>query len=283
MLPLCVLISLVLHGVFLSLSGSLWWREDVLDKPLLLVPTVDVELSSLDGLAHRSAIDRSSIGSEIRVPKNTLPQLVDDLLQDQNISDSLSKDSRNQDGETVSLQNIDDSQWKDAAKLSSSKDKESRDQQKKRAYDRLVKLKSEEMLRRMLKEKARLEKRFSDRVTSPRTSESKAKDLKDASFAQDTAAAFTLEHESFHRAVRLEIGRFYALPEVYRRSHLHLSATLQVVFDKDGIVLSQSIRDSSQDVIFDEIAMESVQKASFPAPPKDLVGKVVLIYFQPNT
>ena len=76
------------------------------------------------------------------------------------------------------------------------------------------------------------------------------------------------------------IRRNYVLPEVYELKNSHIQAVVELLISDDGGITKLTLRSSSQNALFDQLALKTVENsAPFPAPPRDQAGKVITITF----
>ena len=81
--------------------------------------------------------------------------------------------------------------------------------------------------------------------------------------------------------VKVWIQRNYALPEIYELKNTHIKAVVELVLSEQGGIAKLSLVSSSQNPIFDQLALKTVEKAApFPTPPPEWVGKVIVLPFE---
>ncbi len=79
------------------------------------------------------------------------------------------------------------------------------------------------------------------------------------------------------------IQRNYALPEIYELKNANIKAVIHLVLNEHGGIMKLVLGISSQNVLFDQLAMKTVEKsAPFPTPPSDWVGRTIILPFEPK-
>ncbi len=80
-----------------------------------------------------------------------------------------------------------------------------------------------------------------------------------------------LQHEDFQNLIDRHVKQFWLLPQWLASKNL--AARLRVRIDANGVLISREILRSSGNADFDEIVLETVQKANpFPKPPDKFVS-----------
>lgn len=141
-------------------------------------------------------------------------------------------------------------------------------------------------LDRLLKEKARLEKKFSKKEqTSPldRTLKQRKKDLAQL-HDQIKLGQEGNEDDAYRRILQRWVAKNYALPKVYQLNVSEKKAVVEMTIDGSGEIRHLKLTQSSQDAVFDKLAMNTIKKsAPFPRPPRDWVGRAIVFPFENNT
>ena len=79
------------------------------------------------------------------------------------------------------------------------------------------------------------------------------------------------------------IQKHYSLPDIYELKNSHIKAVVQLVLNQQGGIAKLSLISSSQNELFDQLALKTIENASpFPAPPQDWVGKAITLPFEIN-
>lgn len=257
--------SLVGHGAVLA-AGV--WRG-VAQPPVALPLNLEVVLQWEK--AEVSGLKGAEKNHEISVPRRVLPQ----LPRHQKIAQSAGG------GKAVALPAVEgavvpEAQHKKAAAVGQAGEAQ--------AAARLA-LKKQEALRRLLKEKARKEQRHSDKVASPQVEKTQIKQ-KQAGEAPALSEQEVEERSQrialFSQEVQLSIARYYSLPDVYRYANQDLKSSVAVVLDHSGAILRMKLERSSGDVRFDALSMRVIRRAApLPHPPKEMVGREMVLHFTP--
>ena len=268
--PLIAAFSFLCHA--LILSSSLWSLWPSSREKVFELPRVEVELGTFFDGGEVAGLKRQDVveGEEIRVPKALLPQLtahqkVEDepKAAEESVEASLKAKPQPDAGqETVPAQSV-------------ARDK---NLEKKEAYQTLRK---KEALERLLKEEARKKQRFAKKITSPKVKESKAK-RRSVRVKAASSPMVSLLLAEFSRKMQLSVGRYYALPEIYRYSKKNLRSAIMILLSEEGEIVSVRIDRSSGDASFDALSMRIVREAApYPPPPEDIVGRQIVLHFAP--
>jgi TonB family protein len=217
---------------------------------------IEAELAvGLEGMGQEDTIDRSVKGKEIRVIKQTLPQLTKSFEVEEKKEEKLADI-----GETFA-------------------DPELEKKEKKRKA--AARLKKKEALRRLLKERARRDKKFAEKTTSPiaKKLQARKRELEGKEFSLGSKKKLN----KFKRQVQASVRRYYSLPEVYRVSAKPLKTAIRVKLDESGHIVDIAVSKSSGDEGFDAIGVNTMKKAApLPPPPRELVGKPFILNFSPE-
>lgn len=212
---------------------------------------IEADLSfDVSGEAKLDSIDQAVKGEELKVQKQVLPQ----LTKTYEVEEAPAKDVADE-GEVV-----------DTAEL----------EREKRERLAAVKLKKKEALRRLLKEKARQEKKFAEQTTSPILGKLEARKRE----LETGGLTLSMKVKGFLKKVKSSVQRNYSIPEIYRRSNREMIASFVLVLDKDGQIKTLKLSKSSGETGFDSLGKETIRKsAPLPRPPKELVGKEFVLNF----
>lgn len=254
LLKLLVGVSFLLHVVLLVVNFDAIFSSD--RKPMEDEWEIEAELAvGIEGEGKQDSIDRSVKGDEIKVIKQTLPQLTKSFEVEKEKEEKLADV-----GETVV-------------------DPELEKEEKKRKA--AARLKKKEALRRLLKERARREKKFADKTTSPiaKKLQARKRELEGKEFSLGSQKKIS----RFVREVQAAVKRYYSLPEVYRVADKPLKTAIRVKLDESGQIVDIAVSKSSGDEGFDTIGVNTMKKASpLPPPPRELVGKPFILNFSPE-
>lgn len=88
--------------------------------------------------------------------------------------------------------------------------------------------------------------------------------------------------ESGYRSViKALIQKHYILPEVYELKHSDIKATVQLLVNQEGGIEKLTLVNSSQNPLFDQLALKTVENsAPFPPPPREELGSVMILDFE---
>lgn len=223
--------------------------------------TIETQLVEDFGSAEQDSLKQAKPAEELRVAKNMLPQLTKSSVQE-----ALSQQSST-DGEE------DKTQDKDLMNDLEDQKKKERQERKRLALERL------------LKEKARLNKKFAKKTTAPLDAVlKKRKNELDKRYQSNILLSGKISKtHGYAGTLRSWIARFYSIPELYRIREKKLTATVEMIIDRKGQVKKLMLASSSSDQQFDSLALDTIKKAEpFPRPPRHWVGKVITVPFQPN-
>lgn len=206
----------------------------------------------IKGEQQEDSIDNSVKGDEIKVNKQILPQLTKTF-------------------------EVEKDQPKKAADIGEVFD-EKKDVAEERKREAAVKLKKEEALRRLLKERARNEQKFADNTTSPLANKLQAR--KRELEGNDFSLGSEKKVLKFVKQVQIAVKRNYLIPEIYRNSTKEMKVGVGVVLDKLGQIEKIGIATPSGNEGFDQLGIETIKKAApLPVPPKELIGKEFVLNF----
>jgi protein TonB len=141
----------------------------------------------------------------------------------------------------------------------------------------LLVLQKKQALERLLKEKARNEKKFDKETKSP------LNEVLLARKKQLTQGAPGIGDESFAqygKMLKKWMQNYYSMPEIYALQKVTGQTVIELMLDGHGNIKSITTVTSSGNASFDQLALSTVQRAApFPAPPPELVGKKIHYHF----
>jgi TonB family protein len=246
--------SLFIHVIFIGIGVDSFLSTE--RAPIENEWEIEADLAvGIKGDGKVDSIDRSKKGDEIKVNKQILPQLTKSFEIERQKTKKVADL-----GETF----VDPELQRETKKNSAA-----------------AKLKKREALRRLLKERARKNKKFADQTTSPiaKRLQARKRELEGKEFSLGSEKKWN----RFVKEVQISIRRFYSLPEVYRSKSSNLKTVISVKLDRRGQILDIKVSESSGDKSFDDIGISTIKKAApLPAPPKDLVGKSFVLNFNPT-
>jgi TolA protein len=142
--------------------------------------------------------------------------------------------------------------------------------------DAAVKLKKQEAIDRLLKEKARENQKFADVTSSPLS------DSLQRRKAQLAVNGGGSEASNYALHIQRSVRKFYSIPETYRIKGDALTAQIKISISPTGAILVMEVENSSGETGFDQLVMDIIRKAEpLPAPPTELIGKQLLLSFNP--
>jgi TonB family protein len=264
LLRACLALSLLAHAVVyvglqrFPLSGErLKERGDEVAITALLEYEWD---------AKSPSIRASKQSEEIRVAKQTLPQLTKELTT----SAQPAKKVPGGPTETNRPAMTDD-------RPPSSPKKGRRLDPKEQKAAEIAKL---EALQRLLKEKARQDKKFAQQDHSPRNKvlAKRQQQLEERQLLQEQLALTS--GAKYAGKIRQWVKRHYSVPEVYRLQQRAVKAVVYITLDRSGGLKALKLKESSGDPAFDSLALRALESsAPFPKPPPEWVGKTVAYAF----
>lgn len=263
-----VWISVVVHLIILFFNPYLWLFRSHPDVPDWVIEAELVDMGQFTQERPDSVKDAVQ-GEEISIREKSLPQVTKKFaLEDQ-------KDT----SEKISDPDPEDKTLGEKAEISKEKVKEflapkptvspADESIKKIALDRL------------LKEKARQEKKFAKETSSPLNENL----LKRKEELKNLAKGYSLVgmNTGYGGVLKKWISRRYTLPDIYNYKDSNIRATVQVILDLSGNIQNINLIESSLNPVFDNLVLKTIQDASpFPSPPPDWVGKVISFPFEPG-
>ncbi|MCY4381181.1 MAG: cell envelope integrity protein TolA [Proteobacteria bacterium] len=277
---LSIISSLIFH---VALLYSVYVHSEKQPDPELLDEVLDIEVMPVKSISrNQEVLSKAKASSEIKVPEKILPQLPKHVkvVRDEGV--------RLQEQELPSQQKVKSHKSSQPSRQStpviSQTERKKREMLKQQA---LLALKSkrqgileQDMARRLVKEKARKLKKFSKTLESPESKISATKNAK--SWTLDGDSSQSIEIRAFVLAMQKKVGRNYALPEVYKFQYNALKTTVRIVLMRDGTIAKMGLNTSSGDKVFDAMSLEMIKKSQpLPKPPPALIGKVIMVHFDP--
>jgi len=259
-----VLVSIGIHLLVAIISVTQIFQFTI-ESPALNEWAIEAEIA-LDSKseAPKDMLPRAAPAEEIMVPKQTLPQLPKTVELDKTEEEDIK--------ETIPDEKIKESEPSEKV----AKEESTPLDDKKREV--AVKLKKQEALERLLKEKAREKEMFADKVSSP-LSESLQRRKAQLASGQVSSGE---EVNSYVVQIQRSVRRFYSIPETYRIRGDSLTARIKISVSPKGDILFMDVENSSGETGFDQLVMEIIRKAEpLPSPPKELIGKQLLLSFNP--
>jgi TonB family protein len=263
-----IYVSLGLHLLLMVLDPSMWFFRSVPDAEWV----IEAELLNIDDMAQEKkpdSIKEAKTAEDMAVNEHALPQVTKKFALDQKKPDDDSppdpdkpKEEKKEDPDAKKLE--------DLKPLAKDTNPEEDDNVKKLALDRI------------LKEKARLEKKFAKENTSP-LNETLLKRKAELKSLMASGYSLSSMNSGYAAVLKKWISHYYSLPDIYNYSDAGLKASVQVILDAAGNLQKITLYESSRDPVFDSLALKTIQDSSpFPTPPADWVGKVILFPFEPG-
>ncbi|MBP6217873.1 MAG: TonB family protein [Oligoflexales bacterium] len=137
-------------------------------------------------------------------------------------------------------------------------------------------------LDRLLKEKARLEKKLAKEDVSP-LSETLLKRKEELKKLANYGFNLSGSDSGYSAVLKKRVSQYYSLPDIYNYRNSGLRASVEVVLNHTGQIERMNLKDSSHDDVFDSLALKTIERSSpFPSPPQDWVGQPILFPFEPG-
>jgi TonB family protein len=242
-----------------------------LPKPALEEWSIDTELlSEVDmGSAPKTVIPSAQKAEEASVPTNQLPQLPKTVTIKEKVKEEAGvmeekKDEKIEEGKNITKDTEEDGQAivkPDAA----------------------VKLKKSEALERLVRERLKEQQKEESKElkTQEKSDLAQIRDvLKNAGVTQSSGGGIVsiAEHNRYRAYLATLLKRNYAMPSTYQVTKADMFAVLNVVINARGELMTVEVATSSDDSVFDDYCMQTVQKSSpFNPPPKDLAGETLAV------
>jgi TonB family protein len=233
----------------------------------------DTEMSA----PKRSALPNAETAPEAVVPDNLLPQLpkkfvINDAAKEEETPDTES------DNKVTATTDKDKVVEKQDQKLEMKQDP-----------DEANRIAMDDALKRLALEKLRNDKKVSDKFKAE-DKDNLARLKRDASLNKDINAGSpgtgvsVASQKVYGSKIKQHIIRFWSLPEAYNLKNANLQVTIAVAVNESGNLMSSSIKSSSGDKVFDDLAYNAVRNsAPLPLPPKGQAGEEILLNFTPKS
>lgn len=266
-------VSTLLHGMILAS-----FFETSPAPPA--APYIEVRLGELSGFHDRDALSMGRQADEVRVPKELLPQLPQHQMRryhPQEFTDHAAVVSEADEDGRQGESDVEPSQI--------SQEREAAAQMKAQALEAMKQkraaMKHQEFVARLVKERARQERRYAKELTSPQADASELSEL-DAMQIQGTGMIGG-ELREFLRQLQQAISSAYELPEVYKYRAQLLQAAVSIQLNKQGHITQLALHRSSGDQIFDAMSLRVVRGSQpLPAPPASYHGQAIVVHFSPG-
>jgi TonB family protein len=269
-----ILVSVGVH-IFVALLVFLDPFNRVIEIPAPSEWQIEAELAyDLKKDAEKDSL------SEAKAPENEAlanGKLADEILVQKQILPQLPKtvDLQNPNDKSEVQETIPDELSKVKPPENTIESKKDENDEKKR--EAAVRLKKEEALERLLKEKARDMQKFANETSTPL---SNALQQRKAQLAQGGGT----DNEATDYALRVQrsVRKFYSIPETYRIRGESLTAQIRISVGPKGDILLVSVEKTSGEAGFDQLVIDIIHRAEpLPEPPKELIGKQLLLSFNP--
>lgn len=241
-----------------------------LPQPTLDEWSIDTELlNDMDmGSASKTVIPSAKKDEEVSVPTNQLPQLTKTFTIKEKIKEEEGIAEPKPDAKVEEGKNLTKDTEKDGQSIVKP--------------DAAVKLKKNEALERLVREKLKdQQKEEAKELKAQDNSElAQIRDvLKTAGVTQTTGGIVSIAEGNRYRAyLKAVMKRNYAMPSTYQVIKADMVAVLNIVISVRGELMKVEVETSSGDTVFDEYCMQTVQKsAPFNPPPKDIAGENLLM------
>lgn len=273
-------VSAVLHGVMLA---SFFDTPPVAEPA---TPYIEVQLGELSGSHDRDVLSMAKPADEVRVPQELLPQLPEHQLRRHH-----PRESTDHAGSGDDVDKADAGDAGDAGDVASSRHHQQEQQlaaaaqikaqalaemRQKRAV-----MKHQEFIARLVKERARQERRYAKELTSPPADASELLALN----AMQTQGTGTVggELREFLRQLQRRISSAYELPEVYKYRAQLLVAAVSIQLNQQGHITQLALHQSSGDQLFDAMSLRVVRGSQpLPVPPPSYHGQAIVVHFSPG-
>jgi|GEM_PF-4612079 len=158
--------------------------------------------------------------------------------------------------------------------------KEEKEKEKREA----IELTKKEALKRLLREKARLEKQNADQdklalqEKLDQLASLKKNKMKNTASSGSTSSL----DEDYAALLQQSLHENYEIPDAFDIGRKNHEVLLEITLSRAGEVLSARVISSSRNELFDQLALNTVWKASpFSEPPREWAGRPITIHFKP--
>ena len=234
-----------------------------------LLPDVHVTSPKENALPDAQKTD------ELAVRDNLLPQLpkkfaIDKAAEEEAINENEEQKIEKPKDETNTDQNVNKTQ----IQIKSDKDEMNR-------------LAMQDALKRLAMEKLRKEMKVAKTNKADNVDAmAKIKDeMGEDALNKALESSLNLSAEKNYRAkLRSHVGRFWSVPEAYNIKNAELRVRIAISVNAMGNLVSHEIKQSSGDVVFDDLAFNAIKNAEpLPNPPEELMGVEILLDFTPKS
>jgi TolA protein len=268
-----ILLSLALHIAILGSHLPKWFKPKA---PLVEEWQFDVDLATdFTGASPDTAIPDLKEAEEFKVDQKILPQLPKNFTVEEEKKSSEEEMALNE--AEKPLEKTPQPEAKEEKKVENTPRVDIK--------EKLNQIKKQEALERLLKEKARQEKKFASETASPLSPKlmERSKELENREGLASGGASGT-GFNQYKNQLRSAIRRHYYLPEAYNLKDADIEVSIKIMINGEGVLKTLDIYKSSGDPAFDQLALKAIQDATpFPKPPGDLAGKDVILNFSPRS
>lgn len=247
-LKVFLFVSIFLHVVFFVFKSYTFfdqyqWQEDIIEVELIAFETDSLEFAG---------------NKDLTVSEKTLPQLPKHYRIKGNKKDSISDVG------------IEPSPTPKAHKRIINDEK-------------IIELTKKEAIARLLRERARKNKKKSKKPTiqlSNRLKKRKKQLL--SSISQVSLQGRSIEG-GYAAILKSWVKKHYSIPDIFDYSSIKKKAKIKVLLDDKGAIIKIILMQSSDNKNFDHLALRTVRDSEpFPKPPREWVGKDIVFPFDVN-
>ena len=140
-----------------------------------------------------------------------------------------------------------------------------------------IQIAKEEALKRILQDKARREKKFVKKEEEQKVRLTQSLlDRKKSLDAKKISQSYQQNGSTYYAIIKKWIDDRYFVPKIYESFDLQKDAVIQLQLSHQGSILKIRVLQSSENISFDKLAMETIRKAEpYPFPPEEWVGKSI--------
>lgn len=267
-------ISLLLHLFVFVVDKSIFMSQS---KPLYEEWAIEAEIVSDINVATptKSSLPNARESEDAKVSDRVLPQLPKKFVIEKEVKDK----------EVISEQGIEQKEKPAADEEVKTSDKDvnlksDTEDNKIRMQDAIRRL-AIERLREQNKLAEQNEAEKSERIAKLRKEMASAKDINTSG---SEALRLGSSAKVYRARLRTHVGRFWSVPEAYNLKEADLLVTISIVVNERGYLVNSEVKKPSGDEVFDQLAFNAVKEAMpLPKPPKDHVGKEILLNFTPKS
>ena len=145
---------------------------------------------------------------------------------------------------------------------------------------KLIELTKKEALSRLIKEKARKNKKFSSKPSIKLSDSLKKRRKQLLSMASSVQLEGKKTNDSYAFLLKSWIKKHYSVPDLLDYASVKRKAKVKVQIDNRGAILMIALVQSSNNKYFDQLALKTIKDSEpFPSPPKSWVRKEILFPF----